>query len=107
MRKMNYKQRCKLELIIGLILIAASIVCIPFMDNGRNAVLTAFGFIFAISGAVIGRRSLRGLICIAAFNRRKSKELEKLEAIFSGGGISQEEYFTRKVKLLNSEYGDE
>ena len=43
-------------------------------------------------------------MCISVFNGKKAQELQKLEAIFSGGGITQEEYYARKIQLLNAEY---
>ena len=104
---MTYKKRCILGLIIGLVLVAACFVCGMFGTMKHNTVLIVLAFVFAIVGAGFGRRSLRGLMCIPVFNRTKSQELDKLEAIFSGGGISQEEYHARKIQLLNAEYCDE
>lgn len=100
---MNYKKRCILGVIIGLVLVAIGFCCMMF-GMEKNRLLLILAFVFTIVGAGFGRRSIKGLICVAVFNRSKSKELEKLEAIFSGGGISQEEYYARKIQLLNAEY---
>ena len=104
---MTYKKRCILGVIIGLVLVAGCFVCGMFGTIMHSTVLIVFDFVFAIVGAGFGRRSLRRLMCISVFNRKKAQELEKLEAIFAGGGISQEEYHACKIQLLNAEYGDE
>lgn len=106
---MNYKQRCIRGVIIGLILVAAGLLCglLSAVSGSKNTFLIAFALIFSIAGVIFGRRSLRGLMAIAVFGRVKAKELEKLEAIFSGGGISQEDYYARKIEILNAEYGDD
>ncbi len=103
---MNFKKRCILGLVIGLILAVGAYFCGMFGTMRYKIVLIVLAIVFAIVGADFGRRSIRGLIRVAVFNRNKSKELEKLEAIFSGGGISHEEYYARKIQLLNAEYND-
>ena len=101
---MNYKKRCIPSLIIGLVLVAAGFVCMMFGMVINNKILIVLAFIFTIVGVGFGRPSVRGLMCISVFNRKKAQELQKLEAIFSGGGITQEEYYARKIQLLNAEY---
>ncbi len=103
---MSFKKRCILGLVIGLVLVIGSFFCGMFGTMRYNTVLIVLAFVFAIVGAAFGRLSIRGLIRVAVFNRNKSKELEKLEAIFSGGGISQEEYYAQKIQLLNAECDD-
>ena len=96
------KQRYTLGVIVGLAFCAVGACCAIFGMHSKF--LVTLGLALCIVGAFIGRRSLRGFICIAVFNKAKNKELEKLEAIFAGGGISQEEYYARKIQLLNAEY---
>lgn len=101
---MTYKKRCILGLIIGLALVAGGFVCGMFGTIMHNTVLIVLAFVLAIVGAGFGRPSVRGLICVSVFNRKKEQELQKLEAIFAGGGITQGEYYARKIQLLNAEY---
>lgn len=101
---MTYKKRCILFLIIGLVLVAGGFVCGFFGTFFHNKVLIVLAVVLAIVGAGFGRPSVRGLICVSVFNRKKEQELQKLEAIFAGGGITQEEYYARKIQLLNAEY---
>ena len=72
----------------------------------RKKFFVYLGIALPIAGAFIGRRSLRGLICIPIFNGRKSKEPAKLEELFSDGGILQENYYFKKIVLSNAQYGD-
>ncbi len=101
---MTYKQRCILGIIIGVVLVIGGFVCGFFGTFLHNTVLIILAFVFTMVGVVFGRRSTRGLLCISVFNRKKAQELQKLEAIFAGGGITQEEYYARKIQLLNAEY---
>ncbi len=101
------KRRCIIGAVVGIVLCAVGVFCGCYGSFGmRNVFLVCLGLVLTAAGAFIGRWSLRGLIGVAVFNRKKEKELEKLEAIYSGGGISQEEYFAKKIALLNAEYGD-
>lgn len=99
------KRRCIIGVIVGLVLCAIGVCCAIILGS-KNSYLVYLGIVFTIAGAFVGRRSLRGLICIAIFNSRKSKELAKLEELYSCGGISQEDYYSQKIALLNAEYGD-
>lgn len=99
------KRRCIIGIVVGLILVAIGFVCLYYWRMGIGFLVYPF-VIFVVVGVVIGRRSSRRLFYIGIFNKKKEKELEKLEAIYSGGGISQEEYFAKKIALLNAEYGD-
>ncbi|MCH5206273.1 MAG: hypothetical protein J1F09_04910 [Oscillospiraceae bacterium] len=45
-------------------------------------------------------------MCSAIFDKKKDKELKKLEEMYSYGEIPQEEYLEIKIKLLNAEYDD-
>lgn len=101
---MTFKQRCILGVIVGVALVLGGFVCGMFGTMRHNTVLIVLTFVFTIVGVVFGRRSTRGLMCMFVFNRKKEQELKKLEAIFAGGGISQEEYYARKIQLLNAEY---
>lgn len=103
---MSFKKRCILGLVIALVLAIGAFFCGMFGTMRYNTILIVLALVFAIVGAGLGRRSIRGLIRVAVFNRNRAKELEKLEAIFSGGGISQEEYYARKIQLLNAECDD-
>ena len=105
---MNYKQRCIRGVIIGIVLVAVGFLCglLSTIFGMRNKFLIVLAFAFSIMGAFFGRRSLRGLMAIVAFDRAKEKELEKLETLFSAGSISQEEYYSRKIGILSAEYDD-
>ncbi|MCM1165725.1 MAG: hypothetical protein NC299_01945 [Lachnospiraceae bacterium] len=101
---MSFKQRCTAGVIAGVVLEVAAFT-LGFFATMNTALVTP-AVILAAIGAIFGRRSIRGLICISVFEKAKAKELEKLEAIFSGGGISQEDYYSKKIALLNTEYDD-
>ena len=102
---MDYKQSCIRGVIIGLILVAAGFFCCIF--GMRSTFLIALAFIFTIAGVVLGRHSIKWLMRNAAFERTKEKALNELEALFSGGGISQEQYYAMKIEILSAEYGDD
>ncbi len=99
------KRRCIIGIVVGLILVVIGFVCLYYWRKGIGFLVYPT-FVFILAGVFIGRRSSRRLTHIWIFNKKKEKELEKLEAIYSGGGILQEEYFAKKIALLNAEYGD-
>lgn len=101
---MNYKQRCIRNIIIGIVLMIVGALCIIFGMKSKFFVVMAF--VFTIVGGVLGRYSFRRYFAASSFDRAKEKELEKLETLFSSGGISQEEYYALKIEILSAEFDD-
>lgn len=101
---MNYKQRCILKLILGIIFVIIGVISLRY--SVINKFLIAASVLIISTGAVLGRSALRGLMCSAIFDKKKDKELKKLEEMYSYGEIPQEEYLEIKIKLLNAEYDD-
>lgn len=99
------KRRCVIGIVVGLVLVIIGFVCLYYWRTGIGFLVYP-SFIFIVVGVFFGRRSSRRLFRVWLFDKKKESELEKLEALFSGGAISQEDYFAKKIELLNAEYGD-
>ena len=98
-------RRCVIGIVVGLVLVIIGFICLYYWRTGIGFLVYPTVILIGV-GVFIGRRSSRRLSHIWIFNKKKEKELEKLEALFSGGAISQEDYFAQKIALLNAEYGD-
>ena len=101
---MDFKQRCIRGIFIGIALGIVGVLCMIFGSRSQFFVVLAFALV--IAGGVLGRYSFRRYLAANNFEREKEKDLERLEALFSAGSISQEEYYALKIEILNAEYDD-